>query len=97
MQGITDILKTCTNSLVIMSKHYTDHDEKGSFSEHHITGQVSKVAKYPKESMTEYNQLAFTLKVYEQTFDIIKVVSNFSNLGKFCQKFPSLTSNCRRF
>lgn len=82
MQGITDILKSCTDSLVIMSKHYTLHNEKGKFEEHHVTRQVSQVVKYPKESITEYNQLAFSLKVYEQSFDIIKIVSNFSNLGK---------------
>ncbi|CAI2361873.1 unnamed protein product [Moneuplotes crassus] len=83
MQGITNILKSCTDSLVIMSKHYTSHNEKRKFEEHHVTGQVSQVVKYPKESITEYNQLAFSLKVYEKSFDIIKIVSSFSNLDDF--------------
>jgi 3-dehydroquinate dehydratase len=36
-----------------------------------------------KEHVTRYQQLAFSLKVYENSFDILKVVSSFDSLDDF--------------
>ena len=58
--GIPDILKSWTNSLVIMSKHFIKH-----------------------EKLIDYQQLAFSLKVYKKSFDILKIVTSFENLDDF--------------
>ena len=60
IQGIKDIISNSTNNLILMSKHYTHH-----------------------EDLFDHQQLAFSLKVYEKSFDILKIVSSFESLDDF--------------
>jgi len=60
IEGIKELIENCTNSLIIMSKHFIKH-----------------------ENIHQHKQLFYSLKIYEKSFDILKVISSFDNLDDF--------------
>jgi pentafunctional AROM polypeptide len=60
IEGIKELIESCQDTLVIMSKHFIK-----------------------KENIFFHQQLFYSLKIYDKTFDILKLVSSFDNLDDF--------------